>query len=456
MGEASVATLDALRKQLDGEVVGPGDDGWDAARQAWNLAVDQRPAVVVVAAGAQDVAETLAFAAENGLGVAPQATGHGAAPLGALDGAILLRTSRLNGVEVDAERRRARVGAGAMWNDVVGPAADAGLVALHGFSGTVGVAGYTLGGGLGWLSRSRGLACNSVTALEVVLADGRTLRVDAETEPDLFWALRGGGGSGAVVTGFELELFPLREAFAGQLAWPMAQAPEVVDAYSSWTSGGLPDELASAIRLMRFPPLPELPPELRGQAFVIVMLAYAGDAGAGAELVAPLRAVGAPAIDTLATIPARDLAQVAGDPPGPVPGIGDTALLRELDVEAYLGVGGPEAQTGLTSIELRHLGGAVGRSDPGHGAGDSIDAQFILFAVGTPLDAASGKALGAELDDIKQQLARSSTGRTLLSFGERQPGVAESFSAETTARLREVSRRYDPDGLIRASHAVGD
>jgi hypothetical protein len=454
MGDASRTNVDALRQRLDGDVVGPGDAEWDAARQAWNLAVDQRPAAVVVAAGAPDVAATLVFAAESGLAVAPQSTGHGAAPLGALDDAILLRTSRLNGVEIDTERRRARVGAGAMWKDVVGPAGDAGLVALHGFSGSVGVAGYTLGGGVGWLSRSRGLACNSVTAMEVVLADGRTLEVDAENEPDLFWALRGGGGSGAVVTGFQLELFPLQEVFAGQLAWPMAQAPGVVEAYSSFTSDGLPEELASAIRLMRFPPIPELPPELRGQAFVIVMLAFAGDAQAGAELARPLRAVGAPAIDTLTTIPARDLAQLAGDPPGPVPGIGDTALLRELDPDAYLGVGGPDAQIGLTSIELRHLGGSVGRSDSGHGACDKLDAQFTFFAIGSPLDAASGEALQAELDSVKRQLAPSTTGLTLLSFAERQPGVAESFSAETTARLRDVSRRYDPDGLIRANHAV--
>jgi hypothetical protein len=257
-----------------------------------------------------------------------------------------------------------------------------------------------------------------------------------------------------VVTALEFELFPVPEVFGGQIAWPLEQAPEVVEAYRSWTSGGLPDELASAIRLVRFPPLPELPPQLRGQAFVIVLLVFAGDASAGAELVAPLRSAGAPAFETLAMVPTRELGQLAGDPPGPLPGIGDTALLAELDAEAYLAVGGPEAQTGLTSIELRHLGGALARSEPGHGACDKLDAGFVFYGVGSPMDPAGADALRAELDSAKLRLAPSATGRTLLSFAERQPGVAGSFSAETTARLREVTRRYDPDGLIRANHAV--
>jgi FAD binding domain len=454
VAEPRLRELDALRRHLTGAVVAPGDSGWDLARRAWNLAADQHPAAVVIADGAQDVTATLAFATRTGLHVAPQATGHGAPSLPGLDDAILLRTRGMTGVAVDGPRRRARAGAGALWSDVVGPAADEGLVGLHGFSGGVGVAGYTLGGGLGWLGRSHGLACNAVTALEVVLADGRPLRVDAETEPDLFWALRGGGGAAAIVTTLELELFPLREAFAGQLAWPLAQAADVVEAYRSWTSG-LPDELTSAIRLMRYPPLPELPPELRGRAFVIVTLVFGGDAAAGEELVAALRGVGSPAADTLATIPARDLPDVAGDPPGPLAGIGDSALLRALDVDAFLEIGGPEAQTALTSVEVRHLGGALGRSAPEHGAADAIDAPFLFDAVGTPVDAASADGLRDELDRAKELLAASATGRTLLTFAEREPRLDDCLPGQTAARVREITRRFDRGGIIRANHAVG-
>jgi hypothetical protein len=453
MPRPPIPGLDALTRRLDGAVLTPDDDGWDAARRSWNTAVDQRPALVVLAGGPQDVATTLGFAAEAGLRVAPQPTGHGAPSLGPLDGTILLRTSRLTEVEVDAERRIARVGAGALWNDVVGAAADAGLAALHGFSGTVGVAGYTLGGGLGWLGRLHGLACNAVAALDVVLADGCTLRVDADHEPELFWALRGGGGEPAIVTALELELFTVPEAFAGHLAWPLAQAGEVVEAFRSWTAR-LPDELTSAIRLLRYPPAPELPPELRGQAFAQITLVFAGDATAGAELVAPLREVGAPVADTLAMVAARDLPQVAGDPPGPLAGIGDSALVRELDVDAYLAVGGPDAESALTSVELRHLGGALARSAPGHGVCDAIDAGFLFSAVGTPTSPASAQALDDELDRAKDVLSGSATGRTLLTFAEGQTDVAASFPADATARLRELDRRLDPDGIMQGNHAL--
>jgi hypothetical protein len=443
--------IEELRRHLTGTVVGPDDADWDTARQAWNTAVEQHPAAVAFAVSAQDVAATLAHAAGRGLRVAPQATGHGATSLGALDDTILLRTTRLADVAIDEPRRRARVGAGALWRDVAGPAAEHGLVGLHGLSGAVGVAGYTLGGGLGWFSRSHGLACNAVTALEVVLADGRTLTVDAESEPDLFWALRGGGGAGAIVTALEFELFPLREAFAGQLAWPIAGAAEVVEAYRAWTPG-LPVELSSTIRLMRFPPVPALPPDLRGHAFVIVTLVFAGDEQAGAEHVAPLRAVGPTAFDTLGMVGAGELGSLAGDPEDPVAGIGDSALLAELDAGAYLAVGGPQADTVLTNVEIRHLGGALADPAPGHGAAGVVDAPFLFYAVGSPVSPESAGALRAELDRARETLSPSSTGKTLLTFAERHPGVGESLGATAAERLQEVTRRYDPGGAIVASH----
>ena len=445
--------VSSLVRGVVGHVVGPDDADWTSARAAWNLAVDQHPALVVLAAGPQDVAATLGFASERGLRVAPQGTGHGAASLGALDDTILLRTAQLSRVEVDATARTAWVGAGAVWDDLVRPAAEHGLAGLHGLSGGVGVAGYTLGGGLGWLARSRGLAANAVTALDVVLADGRALRVDADREPELFWALRGGGGLGAIVTALQLELFPLREAFAGHIAWPIQQAPDVVGAYRSWASD-LPEQLTSTIRLMRYPPAPELLPELSGQAFALITLVFEGDAEAGRGLVAPLRDVGSPSADTLGMVSGSELPQIAGDPPGPLAGVGDGLLLRELDADAYLSIGGPDAPTALTNVELRHLGGALARPREGQGAVGPIEGEFLFYAVGTPAGPPSTADLEAELDAARKRLEGSATGQTLLTFAERRPGLQGLLPAETVERLEAVRRRYDPAGVIRSNHDV--
>ena len=248
----------ALRAQIKGGVVTREDPVWDDARQAWNLVADQRPSLVVRPTNGDDVAATVRFAAASGLRVAPQCFGHGAVSLGDLDGTILLRTIGMTGVSIDPERRTASVRAGAAWRDVIGPAAEHGLVGLHGMAGGVGVIGYALGGGIGWLSRLHGLASTHINSLEVVTADGEQRHVDADNEPELFWALRGGGGGPAVVTSMEIALFELREAFAGALMWPLDAAGEIVHAFREWTPTA-PDEVTPTLRLLRFPPLPSSP-----------------------------------------------------------------------------------------------------------------------------------------------------------------------------------------------------
>ena len=208
----------ALRDLCGGAIALPGDDGYDAARQAFNLAVDQRPAAVAYPADEHEVAAIVRAAREHGLRVAPQATGHNAGPLGSLDRSILVKTSGIGGVEIDAVNRIARVGAGVLWEEVVDAAAPYGLIALHGSSPNVSVTGYSLGGGMGWLARSHGLQANSVTAIELVTADGELVRTDAQHDPELFWALRGGGGNFGIVTALEFRLYPLSEVYAGMHA----------------------------------------------------------------------------------------------------------------------------------------------------------------------------------------------------------------------------------------------
>jgi FAD/FMN-containing dehydrogenase len=254
----------------------------------------------VVAESAADVIQAIGYARAHEMRIAPQGTGHGAAPLEPLDGAMLLRTTPMRQVDIDPATHTARVEAGALWQDVVGPAAEHGLAGLAGSSPNVGVTGYILGGGLGWLARRYGLAANSVTAVELVTPGGDLVRADAGHDPDLLWAVRGGGGIG-VVTALEMQLYPVRELYAGDLFFPIQRAAEVLHAWREWTATA-PDDVTSMVHILRVPPLPELPEPLRGRAFAMFEAAYLGDAGTGAELIQPLRRLG-PEMDTFAMIP---------------------------------------------------------------------------------------------------------------------------------------------------------
>jgi FAD binding domain len=354
-----------LRTAVAGDVFAPGDHGYDGARRAWNLATDERPAVVVVAGSAADVVQAVRFARSRGMRIAPQGTGHGSEPLEPLADAMLLRTVRMRGVRIDPAARAARAEAGAVWQDVTVPAGQHGLAALAGSSANVGVTGYTLGGGMGWLARRYGLAASSVTAAGIVTPDGRLRRADAGHEPDLLWAVKGGRGSVGVVTALEMRLYPVRELYAGALFFPVQRAAEVLHAWRGWT-GTVPDEVTSLGRILRWPPLPEVPGRLRGRAFALVEAACLGDAAGGAELIGPLRRLG-PELDTFAMIPAPALQRLHMDPGQPVPGQGDGAFLAGFPaaaIDALIAVAGPDADTALASIEVRHLGGALARPPP--------------------------------------------------------------------------------------------
>ncbi len=440
--------VESLRATLAAEVVGPGDASWDAARQAWNLVADQQPALVVLAATPEDITATVRFAAANDLRVAPQTTGHGATSVGDLTGAILLRTTRLNAVTVDAVSRTAQVQAGATWRDVAEGAGAHGLVALHGFSGGVGVAGYTLGGGIGWLARSHGYASTHVRSFDVVTAVGNKLRVDAQREPDLYWALRGGGGGPVIVTALEIELFPLGEAFAGSLLWPIEQASEVVRAYRTWTST-VPDTVTSTVRLMRFPPLPDVPEPLRGKTLVSITLAFTGSEAEGNDLVAPLRAVARPSLDTLAMVPGSALREIAGDPPGPLPAIGNALLVdsfTEAVAEAFVELAGPGVDSALTQLEIRHLGGALRTPTADPGAAGPLAPEILVYGVGVPITPGVGQAIGRALAEVEERLAPwIATPRALLTFDERGLGMRALFPASVADRLVNITTAYDPD-----------
>jgi FAD/FMN-containing dehydrogenase len=454
--QADVADVEALRSQLTGSVVTPADEDWDEARQAWNLAVDQRPALVALAETAQDVTAVVGYAAENRLQVAPQGTGHNAIALGSLDDTILLKTSRMRGVTIDAQARTARAEAGVIWIEVVEAAARHGLASLAGSSPDVGVVGYTLGGGLSWLGRKHGLAANNVVAVELVTADGRLVRATRDEEPDLFWAVRGGGGAFGVVTAIEFRLFPIEEVYAGVLWFPFERAADVLHAWRDFVEAGTPDELTTVGRLLQLPPLPVIPEPVRGKSFVILEAIYLGDEAEGARLLEPLRALG-PVLDTVATIPVEALAHLHMDPEEPVPGAGDGDLLAELTpeaIDAVVAAAGPGSGSSLLSVELRQLGGAIARPAADHGAISAFDAQFALFAVGmapTPeLKAKAEADSKAVLAALEPWVAR----QTYMNFVERREDARRFVSEAAYHRLRRIKSAVDPYDVIRSNHPL--
>jgi hypothetical protein len=443
-----------LAADLDGSLVRPGDTAWDTARAAWQLAVDQRPAAVVLAGSVHDVIRTVIAARELGLHVAPQSTGHNAGPLQLGPDTIILKTGALRGVQIDPVRCVARAEAGALWLDVTDAAAEHGLTALAGSSRDVGVTGYTLGGGLSWLARSHGLAANSVVAIEVVTADGRPRRVDATHDPDLFWALRGGGGSYAVVTALEFRLYPITEIHAGVLFWPIERARDVLQAWRQWLPT-VPDSVTSVARLLRFPPLPDLPPQLSGGSFVVVEAACQLDAEDASQLLSPLRDLG-PVMDTFAAIPTAQLGHVHMDPDGPVPAHGDGMLIGDLDgagIDALVAAAGT-GRSPLLSVELRHLGGALTPGRMPGGAVSGIPASFAGFFVGMTPDADSAVAVRSAVTAVQHAMAPWSAQRCLLNFTERYADGSSFFGADVHERLRDVKGAYDPSDVIRANHAI--
>jgi FAD/FMN-containing dehydrogenase len=447
-------TAEALRAAIAGDVFVPGDRGYDPARRAWNLAVDERPAAVVVAESAADVVQAVRFTRAQGMRIAPQGTGRGAETLEPLRDAMLLRTARMRRVDVDPATRTARAGAGAQWQDVTVPAGKHGLAALAGTSPDVGVTGYTLGGGIGWLARRYGLAANSVTAAEIVTPDGHLVRTDADREPDLFWAVRGGGSVG-VVTALEMTLYPVRELYAGVLFFPIQRSAEVLHAWRQWT-GTVPDEVTSIGRILRFPAVPEVPERLRGRAFALVEAAYLGDQATGAEMIRPLRQLG-PDLDTFATIPASALGQLHMDPGQPVPSQGDGEFLADAPaaaIDALLTLAGPAADTPLAGVEVRHLGGALARPAPGGGAQPKIDARYLVFAGGFTPTPELAAVVRAQARAVKDALTPRHSGYDYYNFAETPAGAHTVLPPASYRRLQQIKARYDPGQAIISAHPV--
>ena len=432
----------------------PDAPGYDAARQAWNLAADQRPAAVCVARSVADVQFAVAYAREHGLRVAPQTTGHLAQVLPSLERTLLLRTDLHDGrVEVDPPTRIVRFAAGARWGDIVPAVAEHGLAVMHGSSPSVGAVGYLLNGGLSFYGRAHGLAANHIRALEVVTADGVRRKVDADHHPELFWALRGGGGNTAIVCHVELGLLPYSTVTGGAMCFSADHAFALLRAWRDFTADA-PESITTTFRILCLPPLTEVPAPLRGVPTVCID-GVALEPEVAARLELRLAGTAEPILGGFGPMPSSAVARLHQDPEDPIPAIGDGMLLRWLDdlaIESFLRVAASESP--LVAAELRHLGGRLASSPESAGARGSLEGEYLLFGVGVPGAPASRPELQAHLDRLLGALDPWATGTRFASFAERQSSLAGCLPDESLARLRAVRSTVDPDGLLVPAHAV--
>jgi FAD/FMN-containing dehydrogenase len=433
-------------------VIRPGDGGWDSARATFNVLIDQQPEAIAVPANEREIAAAISYARERGLHVVPQATGHNAGPLGSLDDALILNTSSLTGVSIDVEARRVRVGAATRWEDVVPRLSERGLAALHGSSPDVGIVGYSLGGGVGWLARKHGMQTNAVTAIELISADGHLVRTDSVHEPELFWALRGGGGNFGVVTAIEFEVQPVGELYAGAMFFALDQGTDVLHAWTGLLPE-LPEEITSWASFMHFPPDPALPDELRGHSFVVVNAAFLGSEADGQELLRPVRELG-PGMDTFAMQPPVGLSELAMDPRDPLPYRIGHSLIDELPaaaIEDVARIAGPGSA--LAIVQLRHMGGALQRHGAEAGARATLPGEICMLAIGVVPEASAEPLVLSELEALDASVAEQRVGY-YPNFVEHKADASAFFDAETWERLRQVKALYDPQDVFRGNHHI--
>ncbi|MFI9847558.1 FAD-binding oxidoreductase [Nonomuraea sp. NPDC051941] len=429
-----------LRHAVRGRVLLPGEDGFDEAARPWAVGVHQPVSAVVEAEDAADVAALVRYAREAGLTVTAQPSGHGAS--GDAQGVILLRTGRLDRVEVDARARVARVGAGVRWGRLLAETGRHGLTGPAGSSPAVTVAGFVAGGGVSWFGRMYGWAADSVRAFEIVDADGKQVRVTGDSDADLFWALRGGGGDYALVTSIELALYPAPSVYGGRITWPAARAGAVFDAFRRITADA-PRELS--VWINRMAPPPPAPP------LVTVDVTYLGGDAEAKALLAAFDEIGGSLSDSRGSMDIADLGTIAAEPVEPSPMLARTELLTDLPVQALA-----EAELApLLNLQVRHLGGALAEADPAGGAGGALAEPYMLYLLGLRLPHLAD-AVRARQAALVEALGQAVSGRKPYTFLAPADDAAQAFPADTLARLREIKRRRDPYGVFRANFPVLD
>ncbi|OBH53629.1 FAD-binding oxidoreductase [Mycobacterium sp. E2479] len=446
----------ALATAVAGSVLLPGDAGYDDERAVFNLNHELLPAVIVVAHSVIDVRAAVRFAAGQRRPVLVKTTGHQV--VGTAQGAVLITTHKMNGVVIDRVGRTAKVGAGAIWAEVVQKATRVGLAPLNGSNPTVGVCGYTLGGGLSpTLGRSHGYAADHVRSLDVVTADGELRHVDAESDPELFWALRGGKGNFGVVTSLEFDLFPVSRLYGGSLYFPGERMADVLHAWAAWHPH-TPETMGTSFAALRLPSMPGVPDQLRGVFTVALRIAYTGTAEDGERMVAPLRAIAPAIMDTVAEMPYSDVASIHSEPTKPLPYYERSIMLREFPAEAQdelVALVGPDSDTTMWIAELRALGGAWDREPAVPNSVATRGLPYVLLGVEVgPL--AEEQRLKESVAALLDGMAPWRGDRRLvnnLAPDEAGDGLA-IYGRERYERLAAVKEMYDPTNMFRLNHNV--
>jgi FAD/FMN-containing dehydrogenase len=456
LGDAALADL---AREFRGELIRPGDAQYEGARRVWNGAIDRRPALVARCTGVADVRVAVRFARERDLLVAVRGGGHNVAGTATCDGGIVIDLSPMKGVWVDPAARTARAQAGLLWGEFDRETQAFGLAMPGGIVTHTGLAGLTLGGGLGWLMRRYGLTIDNLLSVDVVTADGEVARASADEHTDLFWGLRGGGGNFGVVTSFEYRLHPVGPiVLAGVMLHPAAKAREVLGFYRDCVASA-PDELTTIVVLTMAPPAPFLPPSVHGQPVVIIGACYAGPMDEGERAIAPLRRFGEPLADTIRPTP-YVLHQALLDPGVPhglgyywkseyVPALSD-ALIATLAEHAW------RAATPESYTIIFHLGGAVATGDAEGSAFEDRRAGHAVNIDAVWSEPAQASACMAWTRSLWEAIRPYSTGRVYVNFlgEEGQDRVRAAYGDLKYERLRALKRRYDPTNVFRLNQNI--
>ena len=439
------AALVALKEQLTGTLFLPDDVGYDAARMPWNLAIEQHPVAVAVPADVGDLRALLAAARESGTRLAVQPSGHGASD--ALARAVLVRMSAFDDLEVDTEHGTIRVGSGVRWGAVVEALEGTGWAAPAGTSPVVSVAGYTLGGGHSWFSRTAGLGSDNLRAAWVLRTDGTHERVDDESDPDLLWALRGAGGVVGIVTALEIDLVRAPEIWGANLTFDVADAPAVVRAVRDLAVDA-PATLNIFLNSMRMPDVPELPEAIRGRSFLTVQ-ALSTD-GPHDDLIDRVRRAGTVRREIVGATSPAALAAASNEPTEPTPGRGVSLALTALDdatIDALLSFRERPEHWPIMGIDIRLLGGALDAPRrPGLASLASVG--WLLHALVPVLPGVPGEPGDASMRAFRELLAHAEAAQSVTTFLEPGQTLDRCGSPEDIARLRDLRARFDPDAIL--------
>lgn len=451
-----IADIAALNELTIGPVLAGGDPAAAEELAGFNIRTVHRPALVVGATCAEDISIAVRFADEHGLPVAVQATGHGQF-LPAL-GAVHVTTKRMRSVSVDPDRQTARIGAGVRWREVIDRAIVHGLAPLSGSSSRVGAVGYSLGGGLGLMARRYGFAADHVVRLTMVRADGRVITVDAENEPDLFWAVRGGKSNFGIVTTLEFGLVPVTDVYGSSIYFAAESTADVLHAYREWAPS-LPNAATTSIAMLRLPRIEALPPKLRGRSVTHLRFILDGPDSDGERLLSPMVDAGVKVMGVTGRMSVAALDAIHQDPVDPLPIWERTGQLTELTVDAVermVAIAGPESDVPFFVVELRQLGGALTNepSVPNAVAGRAAAYSMQLLGVPGPGDA---ELLQSGADELFDALNPWSPGTSLMNWmGEHNTPelVAQAWAPEVHARLMSIKNEVDPSNVFRFGHPL--